>query len=778
VGAAVAFVVTGLVGFLPLFGPPGYENALAAGLILPSAAAISTAVGVARGQTSSPLASVGRGAGAGLGYAAIAVLTSLLHALRVGICELWGALVFFLLTAGIGAVLGGVWGAAVGEVVRAAAVRRIRLWAVLLALAGPVSGVVVSLYRFVTSPMIFAFDPFVGYFSGSLYDTVIDPGTALLTYRLGSAATLAAAALGASVLLRTDDARAGVVLDLRTAATRVRAGLAFAFLAASVGVYLAGTRLGHYSTTASIEHALGAEKHGERCDVVYPSTTRELDAALLVKDCDEELAAVEKSLGAKGPPRIRAFFFRDDAEKGRLMGAAHVFIAKPWRKEVYLQAVAYPHPVLGHELAHVVAGSFGQGPFRIAGSLGGWLPNPGLIEGVAVAASPEDDDLTGSEWARAMMDIGILPPISRVFSFGFFGDSSAKSYTLAGAFVTWVGETWGMDAVRRWYGGADVEAITGKRWPELDAAFRASLERVSFPPEAASFAKAKFSRPGLFGRRCPHVVDALRHEADVCRDSQRFAEAIRDYDRVLAKDPTDFASRYGRAVTERRVGRLHGAVTVAALEALAGDAGAPRTWRDRAQEAIADAEYVDALEAAPAEKDALLAAARARYEELARHSLDEDAARTLEVKALATTDPPTTVAVGALLLGDATHPPDIFLAGVALGALRSAEGGRHPEGATNENSPLASYLVGRNLIQRAFYERGRAAIEADFAGMPTPRIAREALRQEAIAACALGDSAAIAALRLRLDEPGTPFGGASGGRRAATRRLLERCRAR
>src|SRR5690606_14621288 len=119
--------------------------------------------------------------------------------------------------------------------------------------------------------------------------------------------------------------------------------------------------------------------------------------------------AVEATLGARGPARIRAFFFRDEHDKKRLMGAAHTYVAKPWREEVYLQVAPYPHPVLGHELAHVIAGSFGRGPFRIAGAAGGWLPNPGLIEGVAVAASPHDDDLTDAQWARAMMQIGILP---------------------------------------------------------------------------------------------------------------------------------------------------------------------------------------------------------------------------------------------------------------------------------------------------------------------------------------------------------------------------------
>ncbi len=58
------------------------------------------------------------------------------------------------------------------------------------------------------------------------------------------------------------------------------------------------------------------------------------------------------------------------------MGAADTFIAKPWRREVYVQAGGYPHPVLGHEVMHVIAGAFARGPFRIAGGAGGLLPDP------------------------------------------------------------------------------------------------------------------------------------------------------------------------------------------------------------------------------------------------------------------------------------------------------------------------------------------------------------------------------------------------------------------
>jgi hypothetical protein len=194
----------------------------------------------------------------------------------------------------------------------------------------------------------------------------------------------------------------------------------------------------------------------------------------------------------------------------------------------------------------------------------------------------------------------------------------------------------------------------------------------------------------------------------------------------------------------------------------------PRSWRDRAEEALADADFLDGN----------LAQAKARYATLASRSLDEDAARTLEVKALAAAAPPgepggvlpsgqadARAAVGALLLGDAQHAPDMLVAGVALGAWES-----------QTSSPLASYLVGRNFVQRGFYELGAEALDRALGdALPTPRLARETLRQRAIAACALGDANALAQVRARIEAPDDPFKGASGGRREATMRMIARC---
>ncbi len=752
IAALFTTVIVGGVGFFPLFGGPGYEHSLASGVFVPAAAAIATAIDRIRCRDARPLAMVARGVASGAVLAGVAFTTALLHAVRIGMCDLPGGALTFAMTAGIGSVMGGVWGAIVGEAV--VRFRRARLAAVVGALAAPLAGIGVSAWRFYATPIVFAFDPFFGYFSGTLYDTVIDAGTPLFTYRVGTFGVIVGVALFASVLERADDGR------LRTMSWRDRpeilwrASLAVAALAVFVGVLLAAHPLGHWQSSASIAKALGGSRLGPRCTVHYPTGTRDEEADLLLKDCEEELSSVERSLGARGPERITAFFFRDAAEKKRLMGAADTYIAKPWRNEVYLQLRGYPHPVLGHEIAHVVAGSFGRGPFKVAGEWGGLWPNPGLIEGIAVAASPDDDDLTDAQWARAMMDLDILPPMRKIFSVGFLSESAAKSYTIAGAFVRWTIASYGAETVRAWYGGASLEALTKTTWGGLDQAFRKEIAKYTLSPEADAFARAKFGRPSVFGRVCPHVVDELRQEADRCRDQSRYEQAVSLYTQALDMDGHDFASRFGRANVILRYGDAEkGRIEVLSL---ASDMKAPRTWRDRAEEALGDAEFLDGH----------FEEAATRYRRLADKSLDEDVLRNLEVKAVGATDPDARSAVEALLLGARHRPTDVLVAAVQLGAWSHAS-----------KSPLADYLIGKNLAQRGFYVLAAVYLDRvlDQPAAVPASVAREAMRQRAICACALRDERAVDHVRGMASLPASPFNGTAGGRRASVEQLLARC---
>ena len=739
------------VGFLPLFGGPGYEQSLASGLVAPAASAIVAALELSALPEVSPLGALARGLRTGAVLAGIALLTGLLHGLRVGICDLWGGLLFFLLTAGVGALVGGVWGALVAEVARAR--KRRRLAAVLLALAGPLGGIVVSLLRFYGSPMVFAFDPFFGFFSGTLYDTEVEARPELWTYRAGSAATIAGLLLVAAALQRGAEGRLSLRPLRGHPAQLACLLLGAASLATSVAIIVEGPALGHWHTADTIARALGGRASGPRCDVIHPDSLLAEQAALLVRDCEEELAADEQRMGTKLDGRLTAYFFRDADEKRRLMGAAQTSIAKPWRREVYVQMSGFPHPVLGHEIAHVVSGSFGRGPFRIAGGVGGLLPNPGLIEGIAVATAPDDDELTDAQWARAMMDLGTLPPPSRLFSLGFLGENASKSYTAAGAFVAWALDTYGAATVRAWYGGGSLDDLVHATWGEIDDRFRAWLRTLPMPPEASAYAKAKFERPSVWARRCPHVVDALDHAADKCRDDHRYTRALSLYEDALARDPHDWHARYDRAKVElwffdEARGREE-------LARLADDEQTPRTWRDRAREALADHDLARGRDGHAAEV----------YRAIAAASLDEDAARTLEVKALAVSNPPARRAILDLLVGEPGRPVDSWLGALSLGSW-----------AAETHEPLATYLVGKNLGNHEQYVRAAAWLDrAIDAGVPTAHIGREVLRERAVVACALADAASLDRVRELVEADDSPFAGSSGGRREWILRLVARC---
>lgn len=748
-GVVVAHGV--LVGFLPLFGGVGYEHDIAAGLVCPSVAAVAVARDLSSRPPRAPVAHVVSGLVVGLGFAVVALGLALLHGLRVRSCDPFGGIVVYALTAGIGTVLGGAWGALVGEIAREK--KRPRLIASLFGIGLPLASALFSLGRFVRSPMIFAYDPFVGFFSGTLYDTVVDAGPPLVSYRLASLSTLTALVTFASLLTRADGGSPRLVTrDAPFFLERI----ALVLVATSVSVWVAanGESYGHYQSRESITAALGGRLEGTRCDVVFPSSLSPEDARLLRKDCEDDLAMVEARLGARGPAKITAFFFRDAGEKRRLMGAEHTYIAKPWREEVYLQMDHYPHPVLGHELAHVVAGSFGAGPFRVAGSLGGLIPNPGLIEGIAVAASPDDDDVTDLAWAKTMMDLGILPPMKRIFSLGFLGEASAKSYTLAGAFVTWVLETYGADKVRGWYHGAELATLVGVPWDTLEAQFREALGKVVVAKEAAAVAKARFDRPSVFGRRCPHVVDALRRKADGCRDARQVEEAIAGYKAVLREDPHDPSAKVSLAYVERRY--RDRAIGRAGLEAIEADPKMPKPHRDRATEALADTDFLDGA----------FVEAEGRFVRLSASVLDEDQARTYEVKAMAARRPELRGPVGLFLLGERDRSPDPFVGGVALGQALEAR----------PTDALVLYLVGRNALQRGHVEAGIRALERALAtgAMPSERVERETLRQLGQAACVRGDTALVDRVRARVVGAGSPFH--EGGRKDAVISLLNRCK--
>ncbi|MBN2191920.1 MAG: hypothetical protein JW751_03820 [Polyangiaceae bacterium] len=746
IGVGVASVVAmGGVGSLPLFAGPGYEAALAAGLLLPAVVAVATSVEVGRARVE-PLPALARGFGMGLWAALLGYLVTMLHGLRVGFCDPFEGSLLFWLGGGAGAVAGGTWGAMVGVASASGARARVGI-AVSGALAGPLLGIAVSLLRFYASPMVFAFDPFFGYFAGPLYDTEIDGVGRLATYRVGTVLALAGIAAFASIL--RPSGRGLIVSGVGSPWKPLIGAVA---LTGALAHAVFGDRLGHWSTSTSIERVLGEKLGGDRCELIHSPALDPPGARRLLRECEAHVPEIEAFLGTHGPERTRVFVFDSAATKGRLMGASRTQIAKPWRAEIYLTQAPYPHPVLRHELAHVVAGAFGAGPFRIAGPWGGLLPDPGRIEGVAEAAAPDDDaDLTLRQWARAMRDLGQLPPLANVFRLGFLRYGAARAYTVAGAFVEWLIETRGAESLRRWYSGESLEVVTGGvGLAALEQEWVRSLDGVSIPARALPAARARFDRPAIFGRRCPRIVDRLDRLAAEALLGGRPDRARETYAGLLRLDPAHVPARLGLGTCALREGDA--AAAAALLEGAAEDPGLGAFERGAARERRGDLHLLAGE----------VARARAAFDAAAESVIDSGRLRALELKRTLAEDPEARAALVELLVGARDRGPDFALAAARLGEWA----GQRPD----DGTPL--YLLAKNL-----YGRGRFTEAADYLdraltrSLLLPSLREEAWRVRLLAACAIEDLPAARRAYAAYTGLLTP----SEARRAGTYAVARRC---
>ncbi len=736
-------VLSAAVGFVPQFGGPGYEVALAAGLVLPSVAALSAAADLARFEPE-PLDAYCRGVANGVALFAVLCVVTLAHGLRVGLCDVLNGMENLALGPGIGLALAGAWGAVAAELGRGRKRRHAVLRSV-IALAAPIGSIGVGVARFYTSPMIFGYDPFVGYFSGTLYDTVIDLD-GLLTYRCGSVATLFAGFVAALHL--THGARGKVVFQSIGRPGLLTLGILSA--ATSMGISLAGPDLDHWHTRATIAEDLGSAIEGERCRVVHARAIAPDRAQRFARECEGHVVQVERWLGVRGPATVTVFLFESAAQKQRMMGAAGTNIAKPWRAEVYVQDASYPHRVLGHEIAHVIAAGAARGPFEIAGSVGGWLPNPGLIEGLAVAASPRDEDLSPMDWAKAMKDLDLLPNLESLFTLSFLGESSALAYTVSGAFVGWVRDTYGGEVVVAWYGGADLREATGKSWSELQAAWHAELDAIKLPEAARVQAAAKFDKPGFFKRRCPRTVDGCRERAGTLGEAGDTVGAMAELERALELEPAHVALQIDKAELLLLSSKVEEGE--AALRRLADDESVARHHRDRALRAIGDLAF--------ARGDTEVA--RKAFEEVLSRTVDANGKRALAVKLAATKDAALRPALVALLVGVVGKRPDKLAATELLGALDRERPG----------DGLPAYLLARGRIDADDYEAAAERLDRALARkIDVPFVRAEALRLRVVTACALGDGAGA---RRWLEEYGRDPD-VSDARYGTSLRLVSRC---
>jgi hypothetical protein len=682
--AALLTALAVVLCFVPLFDVLGYDFAFALGFAAALAGVdlghgvVARARAADAGDEASP-ATFGRrvavALAAALGTLVLPLLLSLANGVRVRNCNLGAGLAFFALlpvaTAG--------YAAPAGVLAATFAPRRGRLVAWLL----PIASLAWTCWRLYEGPAVFAFDPFGGYFPGPIYDEALRPPARLVHFRLANLAWIGAAvAVALAAVGRGRDPRRW----------RRRALLAALPLVVASGVLFAARgALGFYVRRSDLAAALDRRLETEHFVVRYASSAGKTrgDLVLLAEDYEFRYAQLVEILGAEPAGPVTVWEFPNADVKKDLVGAGHTLYAKPWTREIFLQAERFPSSRLRHELAHVFAGAFGDPMFGVAfrWKWKGPLPVPvlamGLVEGLAEAADWTDPDgaSTIHQDAAAMIADGLAPPLASIVGAGFSAQAGARAYTLAGSFSAFLLETRGPERLRALYRSAgNFTDVYKTPLADLEEEWRRFLRDQPLTARDKARASEQFRRPAIFKKVCARELAARVAEA---RGLERAApaRAVRLLEDACRDDPREPSYRL-----ELAQARAFGHDTRAALETLgrlAGDADVTAPMHAQAASLAAEIQFHtgDSVNATAEER---------RVVELATEDGDRRLA-IAKLRALAT--PAARATLGRALFGD-----ELGGAGadpVLTFHLMSEYARLHPA------DRVGPYLLGRQLLGRA-----------------------------------------------------------------------------
>jgi tetratricopeptide (TPR) repeat protein len=377
-------------------------------------------------------------------------------------------------------------------------------------------------------PQIFAFNPIIGFFPGLTYDESLQVVNRLAIYRITTVAAAAVLAAMSGILWRIRMRPAAVRELHKGPPIRPEWFVIALFVPACVVVFVISDRLGFSSSESFIRQRLGGRYLSRTIEFVYPPgsvTPAQVERTAQAQEF--ALDRIKRDLNLGPIERITVFIYASSAQKGRLIGAGRTDIAKPWLRQVHVNA-GDAQQVLTHELAHVLAAEFGFSPLKIG-------RNSGLIEGLAVAMEGRAYD-ESLQTAAALVALSGQPlRLKPLFTFeGFAAANPTVAYTLAGSFIRFLLDTYGAAGVKSAYASGDFPSAFGRPLDDLLGDWRRSVDSIRLDDGARDKARYLFRRPSIFMKECARVIAQRNEETARLLDEQQFEEALSSADASLA----------------------------------------------------------------------------------------------------------------------------------------------------------------------------------------------------------------------------------------------------
>ena len=487
-----------------------------------------------------------------LGLLVLPVGIILLNALRIKNCNFSEGFIFFFLLSVISCVYATAAGTLFGFWIK-------RRWLAYLAYLGfLVLTCVPVVINLIFHPPVFAYHATFGYFPGPIYDFVI-PITSTLFIARAETLLWALLFLGLTVSLCEISRHTDLMPQLRWRklfSSLTKRVWLYLLVVCLLGFQFYAGALGIRPTRDDIARKLGGFRETEHFEIFY---ARELETELenIVEDCEFQYAQLSAYLtpeGAELSRKVRAYIYASPEQKKQLIGAGSTSVEDPFGYGFHIHAQGFPHPVLKHELAHVFTVPWS--PLKVSLKIG-------LHEGIAVAADWSEGKLTAHQWAKAMREMEIAPPLSAIMGIGFWGHAGSRSYLLAGSFVRFLVDTYGIEKFKGVFPTGNFVKHYGKELESLETEWIDFLAGVPLRDADINYTAYRLKRRSAFEQVCTHEMAALRDTAWQAYYRKDFVTAVETFGTMLSDEPENLSTLRGLMYSAYRMQAYEKALSLA-----------------------------------------------------------------------------------------------------------------------------------------------------------------------------------------------------------------------
>jgi hypothetical protein len=243
---------------------------------------------------------------------------------------------------------------------------------------------------------------------------------------------------------------------------------------------------------------------------------------ILIEEARFHVQELQELFKISHRPQLKIFVYDSDRQKKLLFGGGSTDVTDVFSPSIHITRAGFPHDTLRHELVHALASYVSWNGI-------GFHPNMFITEGLAVALAPPMGGSYDLHRASSLiLKEKFAGNIESLFSlWGFWSESGARSYALAGSFFKFLLERDQFHFVLDLYGGKNSDRDLATHLSD----WKSFLDQLAIGSDWSM--RDHFKGSGVLFDRCPHT------KADY-RDANRKSVWTR-LRQPIGWDPADYS---------------------------------------------------------------------------------------------------------------------------------------------------------------------------------------------------------------------------------------------